>query len=250
LTMAKEKSKSKGKNDQRGIKIASFILVAVVLLVFALGYISPGKEKVSENSSENHYPDKDGFNRKVLEGDKFTKFFPEQYKEGFFFVSPNESGIINTQSPLVDGKRYIEYRENVSINMSEAGVLRLSENRRTFYARNDSFSPLVFKLWVEKLENTENYTQYSEYLVKDAKRQDTPKLSYKNHDYYVSIRNNMTYDYLKNKKVVGVAYVLFPEDNLVVSINFFNTKYAPNAYIISEDEIKSVCKQLIDSTLN
>lgn len=248
--MKKQKS-SKNKNNWVTVSVISFIVLIIIFLGYAMTHPGFGMKTESNSSTDSeHYPDKDGFNRKVLEGDNFESFFPKAYKEGFYYVSPNESGVIDTANPDIDGKHYIEYRENVSINITEAGKIKLQQNRRAFYAINGTYTPMAFKIWVEQMQTNEDYDNYSGFIEKSAEKTDSPKSSYKNHEYYWNMRNNLTYEYLKNKKTVGVAYVLFPEKNLVVSIDFFNTKYAPNAYLITEEQIKSISKQLIDSVLS
>jgi len=72
--------------------------------------------------------------------------------------------------------------------------------------------------------------------------------SHKEHEYYVYLRKELSFEALKNKNSIGGMYVFFPERNVVVFIFLFNTRYtSAGAYMVSRGDIQSIVRQFIDS---
>lgn len=222
-------------------------IVAVIVVVLGILYIT-GRIVL------NNQPDSSGWDRKVLKGDTFEAFFPRTLGTDLYYIGPYQGGKFDAIDPMGDVKNIdtILYNDNFTMN---SGFNALA-SRSTYYASKRLDSAPIFRMWTEQLSPDE-YTKYKANIIdKELKSYDSEagieleKIEYNNHEYYLYLRNDLSYEKVKGNNSLGGAYIFFPEKNTSVFIMLFNTRYdTPNKnnYIISKEEFVNVIQEIIDS---
>lgn len=239
-------------------KILKIILsiVAAILVIFGILYaILYVTGTIILNKQANSIGS--GWDRKVLKGDLFETFFPRTLGKNLYYIGPYQGGKIDSLGPLGDIKNIdlIEYNDNSTIDRGTDKFYILAA-RRSFYANKTLEEIPVFKMWAELL-SSEDFIKYKKDIVeKELKSYSTvpgvtlEKAEYKNHEYYIYLRDDLSYEGLKGKNSIGGAYVFFPEKNISLYILLFNTKYnTPDAYLISKKELVNVIQEIVDSSI-
>lgn len=246
-----------------------FAALPVIIVLVAASLIGIGLYKFStyqhpksntENTTANdstkpYYPDSQGWNRKALKNDEFQSFFPLTLKTSqrdLYLIGPNTQGVFKNTEPTVLETAGIEYRDNISINLSttqeKPTPVKILTSRRTFYALPKM---LVFKIWLEQVPQ-EEFSTYKEAVTRELDNYkaeaNVEKLTYKNHEYYLYFRKDLTKENLKDKNSIGGAYIYFPEKNTAVFISIFNpASDSVDPYMLNHQDAISAINQIIDS---
>ncbi len=193
-----------------------------------------------------------------LEEDQYKNFFISRYGEGISLISKNGK-IEERENTYIEG---INYAYTIDLNSgNETTLINITTSRRALYGFPNK-DP-TFKIWVEEVKPLEYYL-YKRAVIKQLKffeendDMNSEKLLYKNHEYYISLRNNLSLEALKSYNSIGGIYIFLPEKNIVVYIFLFNTKYCCAFYgeesvfdegekLITREEMQSIVEQLIDS---
>lgn len=203
-----------------------------------------------------YYPDAEGWNRIVLKGDIFQSNFLLNTKEGLYLVSPNEDGSGDIEKSETLESAYIEGRNNTKINLGTNEnpiVFDILMARRALYANHKIKDMPIFKMWLEQTFPNE-FLNYKQGILNQLNELGDSvfleKFEYKNHEYYIYLRKDLSFEGLKGDNSIGGMYIFFPELNLSEFLFFFNTKYNDkNAYLISKEEIQNLAQELIDSVV-
>lgn len=209
------------------------------------------------HTQKSDYPDSEGWNRKPLQGDAFEKFFPLTLTKDLFLGSVNKKGLFDRTRPTDITSTFIEYRDNTKINLGtkeKEQPFNILAARRSFYAHRIFKDEWVFKIWAEQV-SSETFLEYKEALIHDFVKAgstvDIEKSTYKNHEYHIYLRKDLTPKGLEGKNSIGGAYIFFPEYKISLYLYFFNTRYKnPDAYMITKDQVANVIQEIIDSALN
>ena len=224
------------------------IIVAILVIILGINFFT--------HKQKSYYPDSQGWNRKPLQGDTFEKFFPLTLIKDLYLITPNEEGLYQATGPTTLTSAFIEYRDNTRIDLGETkqpfSILVLTA-RRSFYAHPNIKDGWVFKIWAEQV-SSETFLKYKELLIQDIithnSEVDTEKSAYKDHEYYIYLRKDLTTKGLEGKNSIGGANIFFPENNISLFLYFFNTKYKnPDVYMITKNQITAVIQEIVDSTL-
>ena len=239
----------------------SYLIFGILVLLAVSGivafiYLKPASNSKTCNYSDLYKKYYSGNQTSPSEGWSFVNikkdflgYYPLSFKEGSQILISNET---------------VEGRDNVYIDLgteeNPKSILLLAQ-RRALYGIPGK-EP-TFKLWVEQVD-PDYYNIYYEQIqnqTESYKREniDVEKLNYKNYEYYISIRKDLSNnDALKHYSAIGSVYIFNPLLHQVIFINFFNTKWCGGFYgqefkfyedekLVSKSEMQSIVQQIIDS---
>lgn len=229
-------------------KIILFVII-VIIIVAVLGIILLFNNEVKMS----YYPDSEGWDRKALQGDEFESLFPLVLGENLYLESPDAEGFFGREGLSAPSTAFIEYRNNAQIDLGTAEkerILTVLSARRSFYSDRTFKEMPVFKIWAERV-SPEEFLEYKLAILDllnsyPASVSGIEKASYKDHEYYIYLRRDLTKEGLKGLNSIGGVYIFFPEKNTGMFIFLFNTSNKSNTYMISHYEIINIIHGIID----
>jgi hypothetical protein len=82
--------------------------------------------------------------------------------------------------------------------------------------------------------------------VSDPAYLEKEKYSYNGHDYYILLAYDKTQ---RDEFIGGATYILFPEKNIIVATVLYNYNPKEGAKILSEEDVHTMTKELIDGVI-
>ena len=167
--------------------------------------------------------------------DEFAAVFPDTYNPSY-------------QLTTFEGQN-APYTIGLTVREGFQAPVPLLKGRRGLYGTQEA---PVFRFNLEAMTpaqyaiNRETMAQSLHHLTQTGLFDETSGV-YQNYDYMVVARKDRTYEALKGKNIVDVAYIFFPDARYVVNIFTFNTKQSSDeAQLV---DVESVVHQAIDQHL-
>ena len=163
-------------------------------------------------------------------------------------------------------QRDITIERNETDRFIEVGATDNKEQVLLLDSRRGLYRPAgkdpSLKLWVEEI-NPSDFSVYKQKTLEDLNsilEGDISNKSYSNTNYYIGYLGNVPDERLKEVSTVGVSYIFFEKENIVVFMNFFNTKYQgcfdskssecifyPEEKLLNKNDIELIIKTIIDN---
>jgi hypothetical protein len=236
-------------NMKKTIKIILIIVGIIILILVVLHFSFKSSALRTTNSRWVLVP---------LVEDGYKSFFPLTYHlEETLKIVKYDNEAVSIEHPEIPGYITIGYLDN-----SPSKVLTIDAGRTMYLPEGKD---PVFKIWVEKVSPSD-YNIYKDEVMEDTNYVEKNKYSvkrnnYENNYYEIYLRPDLSADALKNAGgSIGGVYTFFPEKNVVVFMNFFNTtyqgcypddkcKFYADEKVLNMNEIESIVHQMIDSVV-
>lgn len=169
-----------------------------------------------------------------FKADAFSSFFPENYKPNY---------------QLVGFQGYDEaYTIRLRTNSTAIVPVDLTGGRRALYG-TDSYDFPFFRVSLEEMTEANYAKNKSVYLqnliyTKETTSSNEELQIYKGYEYHLISRKDLSFAGLKGHSTAAVANVYIPEQKVIISLFFFNTKYHSDESPLVDAE--DIIKQLID----